>query len=128
MTEPTGGTVVLLDDNLLSSSGLVSGLKRLGYTPRLLSEANDAVARAAGAAPAVVLVNLAARAWDSDALVRALKDEAALAGVPVVGFCGHLEVDRIHAARSSGCDLVVANSAIASDLAGVLRQALRRGA
>jgi CheY-like chemotaxis protein len=124
MSDSDPGTVAVIDDNLLFSSGLVAGLKRLGYTPLLLSDARDAVARSAAARPRVVLVNLSPLAWDPGALIRALKAEPTLAGVPVVGFAGHMEVARIEAGRAAGCDHVVANSAISGDLAGILRHVL----
>jgi CheY-like chemotaxis protein len=125
MEETDGGTVVLLDDNLLSSSGLAAALKRLGYTVALLSDARDAPGRAAAANPRAILVNLTSLAWDANALVRDLKAEPRLAGVPVVGFAGHKEVERIAAAREAGCDHVVANSAISADPGAVLRHVLR---
>lgn len=117
-------SVVLLDDNLLSSSGLVVALKRQGYAVTLLSDARDALARAAATAPRAILLNLTSLAWDANALIRALKAEPALAEVPIIGFAGHKEVERIAAARAAGCDHVVANSAISSDPGAVLRHAL----
>jgi CheY-like chemotaxis protein len=126
METPESATIVLLDDNLLSSSGLAATLKRQGYRVALLTDARDAPARAAAAAPGVILVNLTALAWDANALVRAMKGEPALAGVPVVGFAGHKEVERIAAAREAGCDHVVANTAIAADPGSVLRNLLSR--
>jgi thiamine monophosphate synthase len=47
-------------------------------------------------------------------------------GVPVVGFAGHQEVERIAAARQAGCDHVAANSAITADPATVLRHLFER--
>jgi CheY-like chemotaxis protein len=124
MNSATSETIVVIDDNLLFSSSLTAGLKRLGYTPLLLDDARTAPERAASARPAGILVNLGSLRWDGVALVRALKAEPALASVPVVGFTGHTEVARIEAARAAGCDHVVANSAISGDLASVLRRAL----
>jgi two-component system cell cycle response regulator DivK len=126
METTDAGTIVLLDDNLLSSLGLMTALKRRGYDVVLLSDARDAPARAVAAAPRAIVVNLAALAWDANALVRDLKAEPALAGVPVVGFAGHQEVERIAAARQAGCDYVAANSAITADPATVLRHLFER--
>jgi len=126
MNPTDASTIVLLDDNLLSSSGLMTALKRAGYRVVLLYEARDAPARASAAAPRAILVNLASLAWNATALVRNLKAEPGLAGVPIVGFAGHKEVERIAAAREAGCDHVAANSAIAADPAAVLRRLLER--
>jgi CheY-like chemotaxis protein len=124
MQEATSGTVVVLDDNLLFSASLTAGLKRLGYEPLLLSDEKGAAGRAAAARPIAVLINLASLRWDSNALVRSIKADPALSHVPLVGYTGHTEVDRIDAGRAAGCDLIVANSAVSSDLAAVLRRAL----
>jgi CheY-like chemotaxis protein len=124
MTQSASGTVAVLDDNLLFSSSVTAGLKRLGYTPLLLDSAKGAAERIAAAQPVAILVNLASLGWDSTDLVRSLKSEPALAGVPLAGYTGHTDVARIEAARAAGCDLVVANSAISSDLPSVLRRAL----
>jgi CheY-like chemotaxis protein len=126
MNPSTPETIVVIDDNLLFSSSVTAGLKRLGYAPLLLDDARTAAERAASARPAALLVNLGSLRWDGTDLVRSLKAEPALAGVPVIGFTGHTEVARIEAARAAGCDHVVANSAIAGDLASVLHRALSR--
>jgi CheY-like chemotaxis protein len=123
MSEVTAAppTIVVLDDNLLFSAGVASGLKRLGYRARVIDRERGAVERVVDAHPVAILVNLSCRQWDGIALVRELRAVPGLAGVPIIGFTGHTEVDRIEAARAAGCDRVVANSAIASDLASVLR-------
>jgi CheY-like chemotaxis protein len=126
MSDSTGPSpvVVVLDDNLLFSSGLVAVLKRLGYTARVIDREGGAVSRVAAARPVIILVNLASRGWDGVALVRQLRATSDLAGVPIVGFTGHTEVAQIEAARAAGCNRVVANSAISSDLGSVLRSVL----
>jgi CheY-like chemotaxis protein len=124
MQEPASGTVVVLDDNLLFSASLTAGLKRLGYEPLLLTDEKGAAQRAADARPVAILINLGSRRWDSSALVRSLKAEPTLSSVPLVGYSGHTEVDRIAAGRAAGCDFVVANSAVSGDLASVLRRAI----
>jgi DNA-binding response OmpR family regulator len=126
MNASDAGTLVLLDDNLITSSGLAAALKRAGHPVVLLSDARDAPARAAAAAPRLVIVNLTSLSWDANALIRALKSETALSHVPILGFAGHKEVERISTAREAGCDHVVANSAISADPGAVIRQILDR--
>jgi CheY-like chemotaxis protein len=87
-----------------------------------------AAERAAAARPVALLINLGSRRWDTSALIRSLKADPALTRVPLVGYTGHTEVDRIEAGRAAGCDLVVANSAVSGDLATVLRRALEHSA
>src|SRR5438093_8082770 len=118
----------LIDDNLLTSSQISAKLTALGLTPSLIGGAAGAVGRlAAGEPPVVILVNLSADRLGPLELVRAIKGEPRLAGVPVVGFTGHTEQARIQAGRDAGCDRVVANSAVTGDLGAVLDRYLASG-
>jgi CheY-like chemotaxis protein len=112
--------IALIDDNLMTSSSISARLLQLGLTPVVISSASGAVERLADEPPAVVLVNLTADRLQPLDLVRAIKVEPRLAGVPAIGFTGHTEADRIDAGREAGCDRVVANSAVAGDLRAVL--------
>ncbi len=78
--------------------------------------------RAAGGAPALVIVDLNARSADPIALVCALKADAELAAVPVVGFFSHVQVELKRAALEAGCTEVLPRSQLASALPSLLRQ------
>jgi CheY-like chemotaxis protein len=118
----------LIDDNLLTSSQISAKLTALGLTPVVVGSAAGAVERLAGGElPVVILVNLSADRLGPPELVRAIKAEPRLAGVPVVGFTGHTEQARIQVGRDAGCDRVVANSAVTGDLRAVLDRYLSSG-
>lgn len=114
----------LIDDNLLFTSSISAGLAKLGLAAEVISSPNGVVERLAAAPPVVVLVNLSSDRLRPLELVRAIKAEPRLAGIPIVGFVGHTEQSRIAAAREAGCDRIVANSAVTGDLGSVLGRLL----
>jgi CheY-like chemotaxis protein len=117
----------LIDDNLMTSSSISAKLSQLGLTPVVFGSAGGTVERLAEEPPVVVLVNLTADRLQPLDLIRAIKAEPRLASVPVIGFTGHTETARIEAGRASGCDRVVANSAVTGDLQAVLARWLPAG-
>lgn len=119
-SEPEPRRAALIDDNLLFTSQISAGLAKLGLAAEVIGSPHGAVERLAAAPPAIILVNLSSDRLRPLELVRALKAEPRLAGVPVVGFTGHTEQARIQAARAAGCDRVAANSAVTGDLKAVL--------
>jgi CheY-like chemotaxis protein len=81
----------------------------------------DALLEAARrSAPSQVLVDLADSRLDAPGVVRRLKAEASLAGVPVVGFYPHVREDLSEAALAAGFDAAVPRSAFAARLRAVL--------
>jgi CheY-like chemotaxis protein len=52
--------------------------------------------------------------------VQALRQDPALASVPVVGFLSHVEADRARRSREAGCTRVMARGAFVREIAGLL--------
>jgi CheY-like chemotaxis protein len=115
--------ILVVDDNLLFSSRLLSGLRQLGAAATLVDVAGEVVSRARAVKPDAILIDLASRSLSSAQRVRELKADADLASIPIVGYCGHLETQLIDDGRAAGCDVVVANSALVSGLPDVIRRA-----
>jgi CheY-like chemotaxis protein len=114
----------LIDDNLMFTGPIAAGLTRLGLTAEVIGSPSGVVERLAAAPPVVILVNLSSDRLQPLELIRGIKAEPRLSGIPVVGYTGHTEQARITAAREAGCDRVAANSAVTGDLRGVLSQVL----
>ncbi|HZS01687.1 MAG TPA: hypothetical protein VFE37_23420 [Chloroflexota bacterium] len=112
--------VLALVPDLMFATQIEEALERLGYTPCFLADGAALLARAQGAPPALVLLDLAARGADVPAVIRALKDDPATGGVPVVAFGPHLDEAARAAAVTAGADAVVANSKLAFDLPGLV--------
>jgi len=115
--------VVVADDDLLFSSRIAAALDRLGYGPVVVRTA-EALHDALAAAPRAAILNLACTRLDALTAIRRAKADAATSAIPLLGFCGHMDVARRTAARAAGCDAVTTNGAVASDLEAVLRPLL----
>ena len=124
ITESPPRRAALIDDNLMFTGPIAAGLSKLGLTTEMIGSASGVVERLATAPPAVIMVNLSSDRLQPLEMIRAVKAEPRLSGVPVVGYTGHTEQARITAAREAGCDRVAANSAVTGDLRGVLSQVL----
>jgi CheY-like chemotaxis protein len=126
-SEPERPEIVVADDDLLFSSRLSASLAQLGYRAAVV-RSGEALRAALGRPVRAVIVNLAARAFDAVGLVRGLKEGEATRTVPVLGFCGHRDIERSRAAREAGCDAVATNGMVAADLSRVLDALLRPAA
>jgi CheY-like chemotaxis protein len=73
------------------------------------------------AAPAMILLDLNARGISMVEWVQSLKSDPATADIPIVGFVSHVQEEVITAARSAGCDTVMARSAFTQRLPEILR-------
>jgi CheY-like chemotaxis protein len=111
--------VLVVDDNLLSCTRLLHQVRHAGWSSSGCG-AGQALAGARRHRPDVIVVNLAARSHDPIELVRALKTEPDLAGIPVLGFCGHTDTSRRRAATDAGCDRVATNASVAQHLPALL--------
>jgi CheY-like chemotaxis protein len=117
---------VLIDDNLMFSTMVQPQLARLGYAVTTLSGAPGDLEKAEGAAPELILVNLASTRFSGPELVRELRSRPGLEAVPVIGYAGHVERHLFEAGTAAGADLVVPNSAARASLAEVLAKLARQ--
>jgi DNA-binding NtrC family response regulator len=116
--------VLLLDTDLFFAVKVGETLKHAGYTTRSTRRLSDFTEALAAERPEVALVNTAARGVDWRAAVAA----ARAAGVPLVAYGPHVDVETQEQARQAGATAVIANSKLASDLPGVVARTLRRHA
>ena len=95
--------------------------KRAGVEAVFVTSQEDALARARET-PALIILDLNnARAEPLD-LIRKLKNDGATANIPLLGFVSHVAADLIQAARSNGCDKVMARSAFSQNLPAILSE------
>ena len=117
--DPESTQVVVADDDLLFSSTLSASVARLGY--RAVVVRSDAALNASlQHGPRAVIVNLAARGFDATEAIRRIKGDVTTRGIPLLGFCGHRDVERARAAKAAGCDAVTTNGVVAADLPRIL--------
>lgn len=76
--------------------------------------------------PGLVILDLNSKTCAPLEAVRSIRAEARLAGVPVIGFLSHVQVELEKAALAAGCDRVLARSAFVRNLPQILTQGLTR--
>jgi CheY-like chemotaxis protein len=122
MAEPL---VLGLVPDLMFATRIRNTAAGLGYRAEVVPSVAALLERARDAAPALILVDLAARGVESAAAIQALKADPAARTIPVVAFGPHLDESARDAARAAGADAVVANSKLALDLPGLLSRYAR---
>ena len=123
MSTREAAEIVVADDDLMFSANVSASVARLGYRPVVVR--SDAALRASlNPAPHAVIVNLAARGFDAAEAIRRIKGDEATRSIPLLGFCGHRDVERVRAAKAAGCDAVTTNGVVAADLRRVLEALL----
>ena len=112
--------VLLIENNLILSSRISSAVKAEGYELKVAQGQPNLEALLGDFKPDMVLINL--ELPQGVELVRKLKES--FSEVPVVGYCGHKNLSLQEDAKGAGADLVVPNSAIASQTAEILSRFL----
>jgi CheY-like chemotaxis protein len=114
------GIIAVVDD-LFFVGKLEGTAKQAGVSLRTLRAADFNPESLPPEKPALFIVDLNCRSADAVELIRRLKADAELAGVPVIGFISHVQVELQRAAREAGCDEVMPRSKFTAGLAELLR-------
>jgi PleD family two-component response regulator len=113
--------ILAILDDLLFTSKIRTTAKQLGVKVTVARSADSALAEMRAARPSLVIVDLNNPRIHPLQIVAAMKGDAALAGIPTVGFVSHVQVDVINAARQAGVTQVMARSAFAEQLPAILQ-------
>jgi len=116
-------TALLLDNDLFFVAKIDVTLRHAGYATRT-ARTLDTFMQGLAAKPDIALVNTAARGVDWRAGIAAARD----AGVPVIAFGSHVDLEKQAEARTAGATRVIANSKLATDLPGIVERTVRAGA
>ncbi len=116
-------TALLLDNDLFFVAKISATLKHAGYATRT-ARTLDAFAQGLADKPEIALVNTAARGVDWRTGIAAARK----AGVPVIAFGSHVDLETQAEARKAGATRVIANSKLATDLPGIVERARRADA
>jgi DNA-binding NtrC family response regulator len=112
--------VVALVDDLFFQAKLLETAKQVGVEVRTCSTAEALEAEIARVAPKLIVVDLNARSGPFEALERL---QAGGAGIPLIAFLSHVQVDLAARARAAGCADVMPRSKFTQNLATILAQA-----
>jgi len=112
--------ILAIVDDLMFTSKIRTTAGQLGIPVRFARSAEAALADMRSGAPSLVILDLNSSRTDPLGTVAAMKQDAALASVPTVGFVSHVQTELIDAARRAGVDEVLARSAFTARLAEIL--------
>lgn len=112
--------ILVAVDDMLFSSKIRTTAKQAGVDIVFARTPADIIDQARALKPSLVIFDLNSAKADPIATVAALKADAGLAAIPTLGFVSHVHTDVIEAARHAGIDTVMARSAFAGQLAGIL--------
>jgi DNA-binding NtrC family response regulator len=119
-----GAAVILLDTDLFFVVKVRTMLQHAGYDVRTARSGADFIQRLTDDTPVLALVNTAIAGVDWQAAIGA----ARTAGIPVIAFGSHVDLETQQAARAAGATRVIANSRLAADLPGIVARTLRTSA
>jgi len=108
-------------DDLMFTSKIKTAATQLGVTVSFARSADSALNAMRQSAPSLVIFDLNNPRTTPLAIVSAMRDDPALAGIRTIGYASHVQTDVIEAARQAGVGQVLARSAFTQHLADILQ-------
>ncbi len=112
--------VVAAVEDLFFSTKIETAARQAGVNLKLALNAQQLIECLGMVVPDLIILDLNSRSCAPIDSIRRIKKEPRLAGVPVIGFFSHVQVELEQAARQAGCDQVIARSAFSSRLPKIL--------
>ena len=116
------GKILGVMSDLFFTVKILDTAKKAGLTAEFVKEKTRAIEKAKEG-PAMIIVDLNCDAADPLGLIAAIKADPETAGIPMLGFISHVQVQRKQQAEQAGCDTVVARSVFAERLPELLASA-----
>ena len=107
-------------DDLLFSSKIRATAKQAGVDVTFARSPQEIIDQARAQKPSLIIFDLNSGKTDPVATIAALKSDAALSALRILGFASHVHVELIASARDAGADQVLPRSAFAANLAEIL--------
>ena len=112
--------VVAAVEDLLFRSKISETADTLGVEAVFPRSPKRFVDEAQGFPPDLLILDLNSMRFEPLKLLKQIKADKTLRGVPVVGFLSHVQKELAVNAREAGCDRVMARSAFTKDLPEIL--------
>jgi len=107
-------------DDLMFTSKIKTAASQLGVAVTFARSADAALAEMRKASPTLVIFDLGNARIDPLGIVVTMKQDAALASIPTIGYASHVQTDVINAARQAGVGEVLARSAFTQGIGEIL--------
>lgn len=112
--------ILVAVDDLLFSSKIRATARGAGVDLVFARSPQEILEHARAVSPSLAIFDLNSAKTDPIRTIAAMKRDPALAGIRTIGFVSHVDTGVIQAARQAGADDVMARSAFAGNLAGIL--------
>lgn len=112
--------VIAAVDDIFFAAKIRAAAESLDVEVSLSRDPQALIAAAREINPALVIVDLHARRFDPFALARALKADARLSSIRILGFFSHVQTALMHQAKEAGYDEVLPRSAFSNRLPEIL--------
>ena len=117
----TENKILAVMNDLFFQVKIMDAAKKLGLTVEFLKD-RETVFERVRAQPQVVIFDLNYEAADPLDIIRRIKADPGTRLVSTVGFVSHVQTELRLKAQESGCDMVVARSAFAQNIAAILQK------
>jgi PleD family two-component response regulator len=107
-------------DDLMFTSKIKTAANQLGVAVTFARSADTALGEMRKGSPTLVIFDLNSARIDPLGIVAAMKQDAALASIPTIGYASHVQTDVINAARQAGVGEVLARSAFTQQIGEIL--------
>lgn len=124
-SDQAGGAVLVVVSDLLLRGRAEEGLKAAGYRVRVAAGPTRMAERLIER-PRCMVIDLEIAGMDAPEAIAALRAHPTTADLPVLGFCGHVNVDVRKRALAAGADRVATRGEIASTLPRLIEKVLAR--
>jgi CheY-like chemotaxis protein len=111
--------ILAVMSDLFFSVKINDAAKKLGMTAEFVKDKTLALEKAK-AKPPLIILDLNCEAADPLGLIAEIKADSETAGIPIVGFISHVQIELKQRAQEIGCDTVVARSVFAQNLPRIL--------
>jgi CheY-like chemotaxis protein len=111
--------VLAVMSDLFFSVKINDAAKKLGMTAEFVKDKTLALEKAKSKPPLIIL-DLNCDAADPLDLIARVKADPETAGIAMIGFVSHVQVELKQKAQAAGCDTVVARSVFAQNLPAIL--------
>jgi CheY-like chemotaxis protein len=120
MAAPKRILLAVMND-LFFSVGINDAAKKLGMTAEFVKDKTLALEKAKSK-PSLIILDLNCDAADPLDLIARIRADPDTAGIPMIGFVSHVQVELKQKAQAAGCDTVVARSVFAQNLPAILER------
>ena len=122
---PTAPLVLLVDDYADAREMYGFYLTRRGYRVEEAADGHEALAKAHGLTPDIILMDLSLPGIDGWELARMLKNDMRTAAIPIVALTAHALNGEQERALGAGCDAFVTKPCLPQTLAAELERVLQ---